>query len=62
MTKLRIFVTVCLLTGCIAVASQSAMASKNNPKPTSGTIDQGSTGPGASPTPRPTTSTTFSVR
>ena len=54
MTKVTAFLTICLLTGFIAIASVDAMAWGNNPKPSSGTISQGSTGPGANPVPRPT--------
>ena len=52
MTRTRLFLTVCLLTGFIALASLNAMAG-NNPKPVPGTITQGPTVPGNSPTPRP---------
>ncbi|MBZ5523755.1 MAG: hypothetical protein LAP21_16095 [Acidobacteriia bacterium] len=63
MTKMKLLLTICLLTGSIALVSVHAMA-KNNPKPTSGstTITQGPTGPGNSPTPRPTTTTGVSLR
>lgn len=61
MKTMRPFLTLCLLTGCIALVSVTAMA-KNNPKPVTGTIDQGQTGPGNSPTPRPTTTGGVSLR
>ncbi|HWZ43212.1 MAG TPA: hypothetical protein VNW97_07030 [Candidatus Saccharimonadales bacterium] len=52
MTRKGLFVTACLLTGFIAIACLNAMAG-NNPKPVPGTINQGPTVPGNSPTPRP---------
>jgi hypothetical protein len=60
MKKMKLFLTICLLSGSIALVSIVAMA-RNNPKPVSGTVVQGPTGPGNSPTPRPTT-TGVSVR
>lgn len=57
MTTMKAFLTICLLTGAIAIACVNAMAWSNNPKG-SGGISQGSTGPGANPVPRPTSSGT----
>jgi len=54
MKKLKVLSTICLLTGSIAIVSMNAMARSNDPKSGSGTISQGSTGPGANPVPRPT--------